>query len=76
MAKGKKNDKAAEDYRARSADELGDQLAALKKEQFNLRFQRANGQLENTGRVRTVRRQIARLQTVLTEKRAAQTAKA
>ena len=41
----------------------------LKKEQFNLRFQRANGQLENTGRVRMVRREIARIETILTEQR-------
>ncbi len=66
MAK-KKND--ADDFRAKSADELGDALTRLKKEQFNLRFQRANGQLENTGRVRSVRKEIARLETVLTEKR-------
>jgi len=76
MAKGKRNANAADDFRAKSADELADQLAALKKEQFNLRFQRANGQLENTGRVRAVRREIARLRTVMTEKRAAQAAKA
>ena len=66
----------ADDFRAKSVDELTDQVAKLKKEQFNLRFQRANGQLENTGRVRAVRREIARLRTVLTEKRAVQTAKA
>ena len=71
MAKQKNT---AEDFRAKTADELGDTLAKLKKEQFNLRFQRANGQLENTGRVRAVRKEIARLETVMTEKRAAQTA--
>jgi len=76
MAKSKRHANAAGDFRARSTDELTDRLAVLKKEQFNLRFQRANGQLENTGRVRAVRREIARLQTVMTEKRAAQTAKA
>jgi len=59
----------ADDIRGKSADELGDQLVKLKKEQFNLRFQRANGQLENTGRVRTVRKQIARIETVLSEQR-------
>lgn len=59
----------AEDLRAQSADELGDTLVKLKKEQFNLRFQRANGQLENTSRVRVVRRDIARIQTVLGERR-------
>ncbi len=64
-----KNKKDADDFRAKSADELGDALTRLQKEQFNLRFQRANGQLENTGRVRSVRKEIARLETVLTEKR-------
>ena len=78
MAKGskKKNATTAEDFRAKSADELGDALTKLKKEQFNLRFQRANGQLENTGRVRTLRREIARLETVMTEKRSGASAKA
>lgn len=55
---------------AKTADELNDQLAALKKEQFNLRFQKATGQLENTARMRQVRRDIARLQTVLRAKSA------
>lgn len=59
----------AEDFRGKSVDELGEQLVKLKKEQFNLRFQRANGQLENTGRVRALRRDIARIETVLTEQR-------
>jgi large subunit ribosomal protein L29 len=64
----------AEDFRSKSADELNTQLTDLKKEQFNLRFQRANGQVENTGRIRSLRRDIARIQTVLTEqRRAAQT---
>ncbi len=58
-----------DDFRGKSADELGEELAKLKKEQFNLRFQRANGQLENTGRVRIVRKAIARIQTILTEQR-------
>jgi large subunit ribosomal protein L29 len=58
-----------DDFRGKSADELGDQLGKLKKEQFNLRFQRANGQLENTGRVRAVRKEIARIETALTEQR-------
>ena len=58
-----------DDFRGKSADELSEQLVKLKKEQFNLRFQRANGQLENTGRVRRVRRDIARIETVLTEQR-------
>ena len=65
----KKDSNAADDLRLKSADELADRLAKLKKEQFNLRFQRANGQLENTGRVRTVRREIARIETILTEQR-------
>ena len=59
----------ADDFRGKSVDELGEQLVKLKKEQFNLRFQRANGQLENTGRVRAVRKDIARIETVLTEQR-------
>ena len=53
----------------KSADELGDQLVSMKKEQFNLRFQRANGQAENTGRIRVLRRDIARIQTVINEQR-------
>ncbi len=65
----------AEDFRAKSADELGTQLEAFKKEQFNLRFQRANGQVENTGRIRVLRRDIARIQTVLTEQQRAAQAK-
>jgi len=64
-----------EDFRAKSADELSSQLANLKKEQFNLRFQRANGQVENTGRIRVLRRDIARIQTVLTEQRRSSQAK-
>ena len=64
-----KTSSKAEDLRAQSTDELGDQLLKLKKEQFNLRFQRANGQLEKTNRVREVRRTIARIETVLTEQR-------
>ena len=60
----------AGDLKQMTADQLDDQLAKLKKEQFNLRFQRASGQLENTSRVRTVRRDIARLLTVARSKRA------
>ena len=52
-----------------TADQLDEQLAKLKKEQFNLRFQRASGQLENTSRVREVRRDIARIKTVQAQKR-------
>ena len=57
------------DVRARTDDELTEQLDTLGRESFNLRFQRANGQLENTSRVRQVRRDIARLKTVLGERR-------
>ncbi len=60
----------AEDIRAKTDDELKSQLGDLKKEAFNLRFQRAGGQLENTARVREVRRDIARVKTVLGEKSA------
>ncbi len=60
-----------DDVRAKSDDELRDQLGNLKKEAFNLRFQRSSGQLENTARVHHVRRDIARVQTVLTERRQA-----
>lgn len=54
----------AVDVRAMSDDQLKDELLKLKKEQFNLRFQQASGQLKNTARVRQVRRNIARLQTI------------
>jgi large subunit ribosomal protein L29 len=67
--KAAKASSKADDFRAKSADELAEQLAALKKEQFNLRFQRANGQLEKTNRIRAVRKDIARIETVLTEHR-------
>ncbi len=59
----------AEDVRAKTDDELKDSLLQLKKEQFNLRFQRANGQLENFARVREVRRDIARIKTIQSERR-------
>ena len=59
----------ADEFRAKSADELSAELGKLKKEQFNLRFQRANGQLERTSRVRLVRRDIARIQTIMNEQR-------
>ncbi len=58
----------AEEIRRMTADQLDDQLVKLKKEQFNLRFQRASGQLENTSRVREVRRDIARVKTVQAQK--------
>lgn len=57
-----------QDLRVKSVDELGDQLVDLKKEALNLRFQRASGQLEATGRIRQVRRDIARVLTVLEQK--------
>jgi large subunit ribosomal protein L29 len=60
----------AADARHMTVDQLDDELARLKKEQFNLRFQRATGQLENTARVRQVRRDIARVTTIAAEKRA------
>jgi large subunit ribosomal protein L29 len=62
------------DVRALSADQLRDQLAKLKKEQFNLRFQQATGQLEKTSRVKVVRRDIAKILTVLGEQRTKATA--
>jgi len=58
----------AQEVRAKSDDELKEGLIDLKKEQFNLRFQRATGQVENTARVRQVRRDIARIKTVLNER--------
>jgi large subunit ribosomal protein L29 len=59
----------AADIRAKTDDELGEQLELLGKEIFNLRFQRANGQLENTARVRQARRDIARIKTIIGERR-------
>jgi large subunit ribosomal protein L29 len=58
----------ASELRPKTSDELKTQLADLRKEQFNLRFQRASGQLENTARVRQVRREIARIMTILGER--------
>ena len=55
----------AEEFRSKTSDELKTQLVELKKEQFNLRFQAAGGQLENPSRARIVRREIARIKTVL-----------
>jgi large subunit ribosomal protein L29 len=66
-----KSKQRASDLKAMSADQLSDELLNLKKEQFNLRFQRATGQLENTGRVREVRRDIARVKTLQRQKAAA-----
>ena len=61
----------ASEVRGKRGDELREQLLQLKKEQFNLRFQKATGQLENTSRVREVRRDIARIKTILAEQAAA-----
>jgi len=63
------------DVRAMTVDQLEDEILKLKKEQFNLRFQRATGQLENTARVRVIRRDIARMKTIAREKHAATAAK-
>ena len=60
----------AAEYSDLSLDQLDDKLVSLKKEQFNLRFQRASGQLENTARIRIVRRDIARIKTAARVKRA------
>ena len=60
----------ANDIRVMTKDQVQDEILKLKKEQFNLRFQRATGQLENSSRVRVVRRDIARVQTVANAKRA------
>ncbi|POF31561.1 50S ribosomal protein L29 [Roseibium marinum] len=59
----------ASDVRAKTLDELRSELEGLKKEQFNLRFQKATGQLENTARVRQIRRDVARIQTIMRDKR-------
>lgn len=61
----------ATDFRASSDDELSTKLLSLKKEQFNLRFQQASGQLEGTARIRMVRRDIARIKTVIGERQRA-----
>ncbi len=66
----------AEDIRALSADQVTDELLKLKKEQFNLRFQDATGQLEKTARVRQVRRDIARIKTIQAETKSADKKKA
>ena len=65
-----KSSQRQSDLAALSPDQLSDELLNLKKEQFNLRFQRATGQLENTSRVRQVRRDIARLKTIARQKKA------
>ena len=63
-----KINKYVEDLKKKSAAELNDELVAAKKELFNLRFQNATNQLDNTGRIKEVRKNIARIQTVITEK--------
>ncbi len=62
---------AAEKFKTLTVDQLDEELVKLKKEQFNLRFQKASGQLENTARVRFVRRDIARIMTMARQKRGA-----
>ena len=62
----------ASELRSKSVEELEGELADMKKEQFNLRFQQASGQLENSSRMRQIRRDIARIQTVAAEKQSAQ----
>ena len=63
-----KNSKYVEDLKAKSVNELSEDLVAAKKELFNLRFQNATNQLDNTARIKDVRKNIARIQTVITEK--------
>ena len=63
-----KTNKYVEDLKAKSAAELAQDLVAAKKELFNLRFQNATNQLDNTARIKEVRRNIARIQTVITQK--------
>ena len=66
-----KDNQRLSDFKAMSDDQLSEELLKLKKEQFNLRFQRATGQLENTSRVRIVRRDVARIKTVAAQKKRA-----
>ena len=63
-----KTNKFVESVQAKSAAELNEELVAAKKELFNLRFQNATNQLDNTSRIKEVRKNIARIQTVITEK--------
>ena len=60
----------ADDFRSMTIDQLDDEVLKLKKEQFNLRFQRATGQLENTSRLKEARRDIARIKTIAAQQRA------
>ncbi len=66
-----KINKYVEDLKAKSAAELNEELVAAKKELFNLRFQNATNQLDNTSRIKEVRKNIARIQTVITEQASA-----
>ena len=70
-----KNASRRSDIRVMTEDQLNDEALKLKKEQFNLRFQKASGQLQDTARVRVVRRDIARVMTVAAQKRATAKAK-
>jgi len=63
-----KNSKILQELKDMTVDQLGDEMIKLKKEQFNLRFQQATGQLENTARMRQVRRTVARIQTLVKQK--------
>ena len=63
-----KTSKYVQDLNSKTATELNNELVAAKKELFNLRFQNATNQLDNTGRIKEVRKNIARIQTVMTEK--------
>ncbi len=63
-----KNSKLLQELKDMTVDQLGDEMLKLKKEQFNLRFQQATGQLENTARMRLVRRTVARIQTLVKQK--------
>lgn len=74
MLKGK-GEMNAQELKTKSPDQLRDELVALKKEAFNLRFQQATGQLQSTARMRAVRRDVARIQTVLNQKAAEAAAK-
>ena len=65
-----KTNKFVEELKAKSAKELNDELVAAKKELFNLRFQNATNQLDNTSRIKEVRKNIARIQTVIAQKNA------
>ncbi len=68
MTKLHQINKRRETFRASTPDQLRDELTKLKKEQFNLRFQKATGQMEKTSRVKEVRRDIARIESILSEK--------